>query len=457
MNELDAAIAEWHQVRTEIAPEDEERLWRKLRLEWNYNSNHIEGNTLTYDETVLLLLHDQVAGSHPMRDYEEMKAHNVAIELVRQLSTAEQPLTEADIRELNRKLLKEPFWKTAETPDGGTTRKWIEPGKYKTQPNHVRTRTGELHRFAEPDETPSRMEEWVRRLRSDLDRTDYPLAEFLAESHWSFANIHPFDDGNGRTARLITNYILLRKDLLPLVIKSADRDRYLGALRQADAGNGQPLADFMLAQLLWSLDLGVRAARGEPIADPEDLDKEISLFVREKQVGGQDRSDIETLDMIFARYVHPTVDGVEARMPEFRKLFRAWRAESTIVAGLRETKSERVPGPDDWKRFKAESELGPEFSLGQPDVAFKRIYWLDDYRGDGREGFSLMLWMEWLLGRDSRRFEVLLNGPPLAEACHSIPYARLASEPSGVEDRVETICRAVMDAIRTMSQQPDPA
>ncbi|MXX69433.1 MAG: Fic family protein [Gemmatimonadales bacterium] len=450
---LQAAISEWHRVRGEIAPKDEERLWRKLRLEWNYNSNHIEGNTLTYDETVLLLLHDQVAGSHPMRDYEEMKAHNVAIELVRQLSTAEQPLTEADIRELNRKLLKEPFWKTAETPDGGTTRKRIEPGKYKTQPNHVRTRTGGLHRFAEPEETPARMEEWVRRLRSDLDRTDYPLPEFLAESHWSFANIHPFDDGNGRTARLITNYILLRKDLLPIVIRSADRDRYLAALRQADAGNGRPLADFMLAQVMWSLDLGIRAARGEPIDDPEDFDKEVSLFVREKQVGDPNRSDIETLDMIFARYVQPTVDGVEGRMAQFRDLFRTGRAESTIAAGPRQTKSERPPDLEDWERFKAESELGSDFGLGQPDVAFKRVYWLDDYRGDGTEGFSLTLWMEWLLGRDSRRFEVLLNGPPLTEACHNIPYARLGSEPSGVEDRVETICRAVMDLIDQQSRQ----
>ena len=189
--ELDAAIAEWHRVRGEIAPEHEERLWKKLRLEWNYNSNHIEGNTLTYDETVLLLLHGQTAGSHPLRDYEEMKAHDVAIELVRNLAVSEQPLAEADIRELNRVLLKEPFWKLAETPDGEMTRKRIEPGKYKTQPNHVRTRTGELHRFAEPEETPARMEQWTRRFREDLNRPDYPLPEFLAESHWSFVNIHP--------------------------------------------------------------------------------------------------------------------------------------------------------------------------------------------------------------------------------------------------------------------------
>ncbi len=53
---------------------DEERLWQKLRLEWNYNSNHIEGNTLTYAETELLLIHGRTGGGRPMRDYEESTA-----------------------------------------------------------------------------------------------------------------------------------------------------------------------------------------------------------------------------------------------------------------------------------------------------------------------------------------------------------------------------------------------
>ncbi|WP_420633763.1 Fic family protein [Candidatus Palauibacter sp.] len=164
-----------------------------------------------------------------------MKAHDVAIELVRRLAAAEQPLTEADIRELNRTLLKEPFWKSAETPDGQPTRKRIIPGEYKKQPNHVRTPSGELHRFAEPEETPALMEEWVRRFRRNLTREDYPLPTFLAESHSSCVDIHPFDDGNGRTARLLSNYLLLWKDLPPIVIKSEDRDRYI---RRAGKGGG---------------------------------------------------------------------------------------------------------------------------------------------------------------------------------------------------------------------------
>src|SRR5438105_4107608 len=60
-----------------------DKLWQKLRLEWDYNSNHIEGNTLTYGETMLLLLHGDTTGDHYIREYDEMRAHDVAIHLVK--------------------------------------------------------------------------------------------------------------------------------------------------------------------------------------------------------------------------------------------------------------------------------------------------------------------------------------------------------------------------------------
>ncbi len=265
--DLEEGISQWHELRPGMKEADQERLWRKLRLEWNYNSNHIEGNTLTYHETELLLIHGRTAGGHPMRDYEEMKAHDVAIDHTRSLAGAEQVIGEGDIRDLNQILLKEPFWQSAETPDGQPTRKRIVPGQYKRQPNHVRTATGELHRFAEPEETPSLMEEWTRHFRRDLERTACPLPLLLAESHWGFLRIHPFDDGNGRTARLLANYALLRKDLPPIVIKSEDRDRYFGSLQDADLGLTLPLARFMLENVRWTLQLAMGAARGESIQE----------------------------------------------------------------------------------------------------------------------------------------------------------------------------------------------
>ena len=271
--DLEAAIAEWHERREGMKSADDERLWRKIRLEWNYNSNHIEGNTLTYHETELLLIYGRTAGGHPMRDYEEMKAHDVAIDYTRSLAGEEQVIGESDIRQLNKIILKEPFWSYAETPDGQSTQKRIVPGQYKTQPNHVRTATGELHRFAEPEETPPLMEAWTRDFRRDLDRSAYPLPLFLAKSHWSFIRIHPFDDGNGRTVRLLTNYALLRNNLPPIVIKSDERDRYISGLQNADLGRILPLVEFMLENVQWSIELAIRAAKGESIREPDDMDR----------------------------------------------------------------------------------------------------------------------------------------------------------------------------------------
>ena len=221
--ELDSMIRTWRDVGQRISANDNDRLWKKLKLEWNYNSNHIEGNTLTYHETELLLIFGRTSGGHPMRDYEEMKAHDVAIDHVRKLAEEERDLSEAEIRQLNEIILKEPFWAPAETPEGQSTRKCIIPGEYKRDPNHVRTSTGALHKFAEPADTPSLMAAWTRDFRRDMTRCAYPLPLFLAESHNGLLAIHPFGDGNGRTARLLVNFALLRRRLPPIVIKAEDR------------------------------------------------------------------------------------------------------------------------------------------------------------------------------------------------------------------------------------------
>src|SRR5690625_6637573 len=82
------AIKKVDQLKTELAglmpmsSEDKRRLDKKIRLEFNYNSNHLEGNTLTYGETELLLVFDNTTGNHTLREYEEMKAHDVAFKLI---------------------------------------------------------------------------------------------------------------------------------------------------------------------------------------------------------------------------------------------------------------------------------------------------------------------------------------------------------------------------------------
>ena len=459
LEDLEAAISEWNRRRHEMKQADEERLWRKLRLEWNYNSNHIEGNTLTYHETELLLIHGRAAGSHPMRDYEEMKAHDVAINHTRSLSDAEQVIGEGDIRDLNKILLKEPFWQSAETPDGQPTRKRIIPGQYKRQPNHVRTATGELHRFAEPQETPALMEEWTRHFRRDMDRTAYPLPLFLAESHWGFLRIHPFDDGNGRTARVLANYALLRKDLPPIVIKSEDRDRYISALQNADLGFTLPLAQFMLVNLRWSLGIGIRAAKGESITEPDDLAKEVELFVERKKGPAPSGPDVDLLDRVFYGYVKPTqekLDGLCERQGS--QLFRSHHPRKYVRPRSHVEISGDVFETSRWKEI-WEEHLGRPGSPRLSDksrITLGAEYSFGEYVGTGSQGFDLDLSVMWTLGRDEVSFEAAIDKNPLPAIGYRIPYSELDSRTAEVDQTVEAICRCMMDEIDSRSQDPPP-
>jgi Fic family protein len=270
--------SQWDRAQP-LPAEHDHRLWQKLRLEWNYHSNHIEGNTLTYGETSLLLIQGKTTGQHAIREYEEMKAHDVGIQHVRELAADERPITEADIRDLNRIILKEPFWKEARTAAGEATRKRITPGEYKNSPNNVQTATGEMFMFKSPEETPAEMQALTEWFRAGLEDETVDLAAFLAAFHHRFSIIHPFDDGNGRTMRLLVNYALLRRGYVPVVVRTETKKEYLGVLGAADAGDLNPFAEFMARHIADALDLGLRAAKGESIEEPEDWQKEMNLFV----------------------------------------------------------------------------------------------------------------------------------------------------------------------------------
>jgi Fic family protein len=245
-----------------LKAEAERALWKKLRLDWNYNSNHMEGNTLTYGETELLLIHGQTQGSHQLREYEEMKAHDVAISRLRELAIENIPLTEAEIRTWNHIILKEPFWKEAITPSGEPTRKQIIPGQYKTSPNSVRTNTGEIFEFAAPLDVPAKMAGLVQELNAILSLPVEELPARLALAHHWFLAIHPFDDGNGRVARLALNYVLMKRNLVPIIIPSGEKKTYLMNLRQADAGLFDSLADYIAVRMIAALEEAVGIAAG---------------------------------------------------------------------------------------------------------------------------------------------------------------------------------------------------
>jgi Fic family protein len=261
--------------------EDQQRLDKKFRLEWNYNSNHIEGNTLTYGQTELLIMFGKTTGDHDIREYQEMKAHDAALKLVKEYANDKtRHLSEADIRELNRMILVEPYYGVAWTEDGQQTRKLIQPGVYKKEPNSVRLQNGEMFHYASPDETPIKMAElmdWFRKVESD--KKLHPV-QITAQLHYDFVRIHPFDDSNGRTSRLLMNYVLIRYGFPPVVIKSSDKKNYLTALNKADVGDLDSFVEYVAMELVWSLGVYLKAAKGESIEEGDDVYKEIDLLKR---------------------------------------------------------------------------------------------------------------------------------------------------------------------------------
>ena len=303
-----------------MSPENQRRWDKKVRLEFNYNSNHIEGNTLTYGETELLLLFDETHGSRPMRDYEEMKAHDVAFQKIKEWATdTETPLTEQDIKNLNQIILVQPFWKDAITPDGQPTRRQIMVGSYKTEPNSVRLPNGELFEYTAPQEVPIRMQELMEWYR-DEQTALHPIT-LAAMFHYKFVCIHPFDDGNGRVSRLLMNYILLAHKLPPVVIKSSDKQNYLHALHLADTGQYEAFIRYIAEQVVSSLEMAIKAAKGESIEEPDDLDKEIALFARQLQHQETYKSPQQVLN-VFHWAQQKLIAPCEAVLQKFDKLFQ---------------------------------------------------------------------------------------------------------------------------------------
>ena len=330
------ALYATYQSLLPMAEADSARLWQKFRLDWNYNSNRIEGNSLTYGETEALL----ILGTEPKRiekDIREMKAHDMGIEYLLSLAEDERPVGETDIRTLNQIILKENYWIKSETADGNVSEKEIVPGTYKKMPNHVRLRGGGIHKFAEPNEVPIRMAATVKRLRGYLKKQDKPLAAFLAELHQYFIQTHPFDDGNGRVVRMLLNYVCLKLGWPPIVIKDKNKKEYLSSLEQWDKGNKADLEDIMKAELIWSLKKSIAAARGEDIEDADDLDKEIDLFVREAERNAYEFVDLRERKIKNANdSFWALAELLDAAFLKFAPLFEVYKSYPQIVSFMDE-------------------------------------------------------------------------------------------------------------------------
>lgn len=199
-------------------------------LELTYTSNAIEGNTLTAVEMTMVIEQGITVAGKSLKDHLEAIDHFDAIRYVRELARHEVPLTEMDVRNLHRLVM------LRSKPDIA--------GHYADQGRYVLTDSGR-HSFPSPAEVPALMGDFSGWLGAAADT---PESAFTA--HRRLVDIHPFNDGNGRTARLLMNLILIRGGYPAVAVRPEDRPAYIAALQHAQAGGGTEAFDRLLYERL---------------------------------------------------------------------------------------------------------------------------------------------------------------------------------------------------------------
>jgi len=203
------------------------RLRDEFIVENTYNSNAIEGNTLTLRETALILQEGITIAEKPLREHLEVIGHRDAFEYIISLADANTALTERVIKDIHSLVLMNDA---------------RNKGVYRGVPVTI---VGAVHTPPQPYLVPVQMEELIRDYEGM--KRERHIIEATAEFHLRFEGIHPFIDGNGRTGRLILNLELIKAGLLPIDIKFTDRRKYYDCFDHYYGGDCTPEA---LARLI---------------------------------------------------------------------------------------------------------------------------------------------------------------------------------------------------------------
>ena len=182
------------------------RLYEDFAIEYTYNSNAIEGNTLTLRETAMVL-RGLTIDQKPLREHMEAVGHKEAFDYVRELVQANEPLSEHVIKQIHYLVLAD---------------KRDDRGVYRRVPVRI---LGAYHEPVQPYVIQPSMEQLMIRYAESNEHIVTKLARF----HIEFEGIHPFIDGNGRTGRLLVNLELMKAGFPPIDIKFTDRKAYYDA------------------------------------------------------------------------------------------------------------------------------------------------------------------------------------------------------------------------------------
>lgn len=220
------------------------KLREQFALEMTYNSTAIEGNSLTQKETFLIINEGITIKGKPLKDHMEVKDHYEALEYLYDFVKLDkkQTFSEVVLRTLHQIILKDI--------------EQSEAGKYRTGNVII---TGSAHSPPEAAEVPIQMRDLIHWIRININKIH--IIELAAIVHHKISFIHPFFDGNGRTARLFMNLLLMQKGFPVVIILNNDRRKYYDVLSKADKGDYIPLVRFIAQAAERSLNIYLKTLK----------------------------------------------------------------------------------------------------------------------------------------------------------------------------------------------------
>lgn len=261
-----------------LTKEQINKINQKFRLEWNYNSNSMEGNTLTIEETRSVMVGNLDVHQKPIKDVLEMKGHDEVITDILKIGKGELRLSEKRIKEIHSAIMHE------ENPESKS-----KIGQWKQQANEIINSKGEKYLFVAPELVPERMHDLLNRTNAAIDaiqsnskNAPHPI-DVALQFHLEYLEIHPFYDGNGRTARILTNLILIALGYTPFWITKSERSIYYNYISdiQGYGGDKEAFYYYVAGLIERSEQIVLDVLEGKEIEEEDDIEKEIELLKRQ--------------------------------------------------------------------------------------------------------------------------------------------------------------------------------
>jgi len=239
-----------------LPPSIVRKLEEEFLVAWTYNSNAIEGNTLTLQETEIVLNSGVTIGGKTVNEHFEVINHKNGIDFVKSLVSKKENVTEKTIKQLHALILQ--------SIDD------TEAGSYRRQ--NVRI-LGARHIPPQSVKIPRLMSEFIQWFYKN--EYSMPIPELVSGIHYKLVMIHPFIDGNGRVARLLMNLILMKHGYPPAIILKVDRKRYYRVLNEANIGKADFYEDFIGRSIERSLILYLNSI------EPDQAEEKMFITLRE--------------------------------------------------------------------------------------------------------------------------------------------------------------------------------